>query len=90
MNQLFGADRSREGRIVLGTLLSTAIAPEYVAPTYAYLVSDLAKDVTGEIFTAAGGSSARFDRQTPSLVAYRGHGSDPPWTIDEIAAQVRS
>ena len=29
--------------------------PEYVAPTYAYLASDLAKDVTGQILIAAGG-----------------------------------
>src|SRR4029079_149579 len=28
--------------------------PEYVAPTYAYLASDLAKDVTGQILIAAG------------------------------------
>jgi len=65
-----------------------AAPPEYVAPTYAYLVSDLAKDVTGQIFIAAGGFVGRFDRQTPSIVAYRGHHDDPPWTIEEIAAQV--
>ncbi len=32
----------------------------------------------------------RFDRPTPSIVAYRGHHDQPPWTIDEIAAQVSS
>jgi NAD(P)-dependent dehydrogenase (short-subunit alcohol dehydrogenase family) len=31
---------------------------DYVAPTYAYLASDLAKEVTGQVFIAAGGSSA--------------------------------
>ncbi|WP_221193428.1 SDR family oxidoreductase [Mycolicibacterium iranicum] len=66
-----------------------AAPPEYVAPTYAYLVSDLAKDVTGQIFIAAGGFIGRFERQTPSIVAYRDHHDDPPWTIDEIAAKVR-
>ncbi len=65
-----------------------AAPPQYVAPTYAYLASDLAKDVTGQIFIAAGGFVGRFDRQTPAVVAYRGHHDDPPWTIDEIAAQV--
>ncbi|PRC46703.1 short-chain dehydrogenase, partial [Mycobacterium sp. ITM-2017-0098] len=65
-----------------------AAPPEYVAPTYAYLVSDLAKDVTGQIFIAAGGFVGRFDRQTPAIVAYRGHQDDPPWTVDEIAAHV--
>lgn len=65
-----------------------AAPPKYVAPTYAYLVSDLAHEVTGQIFIAAGGFVGRFDRQTPSIVAYRGHDDEPPWTIDEIAAQV--
>ena len=43
--------------------------PEYVAPTYAYLAGDLAKDVTGQIFIAAGGFVGRFDRQSPSSSA---------------------
>ena len=58
--------------------------PEYVAPTYAYLVSDLAKHVTGQIFIAAGGFVGRFDRQTPNIVAYRGHDDSPPWTLEEL------
>lgn len=66
-----------------------AAPPEYVAPTYAYLASDLATQVTGQIFIAAGGFVGRFERQTPSLVAYRGHDDEPPWTVEEIAAQVR-
>jgi NAD(P)-dependent dehydrogenase (short-subunit alcohol dehydrogenase family) len=58
--------------------------PEYVAPTYAYLASDLAKDVTGQIFIAAGGFVGRFERQTPSILAYRDHNGTPPWSVDEI------
>lgn len=58
--------------------------PEYVAPTYAYLVSDLAEDVTGRIFVAAGGFVGRFDRQTPAIVAYRDHHDTPPWTLEEL------
>ncbi|MCV7366347.1 SDR family oxidoreductase [Mycolicibacterium duvalii] len=65
-----------------------AAPPEYAAPTYTYLVSDLARHVTGQIFIAAGGFVGRFDRQTPSLVAYRSHDDQPPWTAEEIAAQV--
>ncbi|KRE26589.1 short-chain dehydrogenase [Mycobacterium sp. Soil538] len=68
--------------------------PEYAAPTYAYLASDLAADVTGQIFIAAGGFVGRFDRPAPSIVAYRDHHDAPPWTVEEIAekvsAQVRS
>lgn len=61
-----------------------ASPPEYVAPTYAYLVSDLAKDVTGQIFIAAGGFVGRFERQTPAIVAYRDHHDSPPWTLEEL------
>ncbi len=65
-----------------------AAPPEYVAPTYAYLVSDLAKEVTGQIFIAAGGFIGRFDRPTPSIIGYRDHHGLPPWTVEEIHAIV--
>jgi NAD(P)-dependent dehydrogenase (short-subunit alcohol dehydrogenase family) len=63
--------------------------PEFVAPTYAYLASDLAKDVTGQIFIAAGGFVGRFDRQKPSLLGFRDHQDSPPWSVDEIHAMIR-
>lgn len=62
--------------------------PEYAAPTYAYLASDLAKDVTGQIFIAAGGFVGRLDRRWPSIVAYRDHNGSPPWSVDELHAMV--
>ena len=62
--------------------------PEYVAPTYAYLASDLAKDVTGQIFIAAGSFVGRFDRPTPSMLGYRDHRDSPPWSVDEIHAMI--
>lgn len=61
-----------------------AAPPEYVAPTYAYLVSDLAAGVTGEIFIAAGGFVGRFDRPTPTILAYRDHHDSAPWSIPEL------
>jgi NAD(P)-dependent dehydrogenase (short-subunit alcohol dehydrogenase family) len=61
-----------------------AAPPEYAATVYAYLASDLAKDVTGQIFIAAGGFVGRFGRQTPSIVAYRDHHDSPPWSIAEL------
>ena len=67
-----------------------AAPPEYVAPTYAYLASDLARGATGEIFIAAGGFVGRFDRQNPSIVAYRDHRDAPPWTVEEIAETVKN
>jgi NAD(P)-dependent dehydrogenase (short-subunit alcohol dehydrogenase family) len=62
---------------------------EYAAPTYAYLASDLAKDVTGQIFIAAGGFVGRFDKPTPAIIAYRDHVDAPPWTISELDALIR-
>ena len=61
-----------------------AAPPEYAASTYAYLVSDLARDVTGQVFIAAGGFVGRFDRAIPSVVAYRDHHDSPPWSIAEL------
>lgn len=58
--------------------------PEFAAPIYAYLASDLAKNVTGQIFIAAGGFVGRFDRPTPSIVAFRDHDDSPPWTLTEL------
>ena len=62
--------------------------PEYVAPMYAYLVSDLAAKVTGQIFIAAGNFVGRFDRPSPTLLGYRDHHDSSPWTVAEIAAML--
>lgn len=63
--------------------------PDYVAPTYAYLASDLASDVTGQIFISAGGFVGRFDRPTPTILAYRDHHDSPPWSVTEIHEHIR-
>jgi NAD(P)-dependent dehydrogenase (short-subunit alcohol dehydrogenase family) len=62
---------------------------QYAAPTYAYLASDLARDVTGQIFIAAGGFVGRFERQTPAIIGYRDHSDSPPWTVEELGDLIR-
>jgi NAD(P)-dependent dehydrogenase (short-subunit alcohol dehydrogenase family) len=62
-----------------------AAPPEYVAPMYAYLVSDLAAKITGQIFIAAGNFVGRFDRPSPGFIGYRDHHDSPPWSVSEIA-----
>ena len=62
--------------------------PDYVASTYVYLASDLATQVTGEIFVASGGFIGRFGRPTPALIGYRDHHDSPPWSVAEISALV--
>jgi 3-oxoacyl-[acyl-carrier protein] reductase len=56
----------------------------FAAPIYAYLASDLARDVTGQIFVAAGGFVGRFDRPTPSVLGYRDHQDGAPWSVEEL------
>lgn len=61
-----------------------AAPPEYVAPLYTYLASDLAADVTGRIFIAAGGFVGEFPRPAPGIIGYRDHHDCPPWSVDEL------
>ncbi|MDV3129352.1 SDR family oxidoreductase [Mycobacterium sp. 21AC1] len=61
-----------------------AAPPEYVAPTYGYLVSDAARDVTGRIFIAAGNFVGEFARPAPGFIGYRDHHDSPPYTVDEV------
>lgn len=62
--------------------------PEYVAALYAYLVSDLAEQVTGQILIGAGNFVGRFDRPTPALLGYRDHDASPPWSLAELHAML--
>jgi NAD(P)-dependent dehydrogenase (short-subunit alcohol dehydrogenase family) len=57
---------------------------EFVAPLYAYLASDLARDVTGQIFVAAGGFVGSFDRPTPRVLGYRDHHDAEPWAVEDL------
>jgi len=60
----------------------------YVAPMYAYLASDLANEITGQIFVAAGGFIGQFQRSTPTVLGYRDHHESPPWSVPDIQAMI--
>ncbi|WP_407686301.1 SDR family NAD(P)-dependent oxidoreductase [Mycobacterium sp. HUMS_1102779] len=80
------ADLHRRGlldEVTMRASLDSAPA-EFVAPLYAYLASDLARDVTGQMFVAAGGFVGRFDRPTPRLLDYRDHHDAGPWSIPDL------
>lgn len=62
--------------------------PEHVAPTYVYLASHLADQVTGGIFVAAGGFIGRYPRRAPILIGYRDHHDSPPWSVAEVSALI--
>ncbi|OMC45882.1 SDR family oxidoreductase [Mycobacterium sp. IS-1264] len=65
-----------------------AAAPAFVAPLYAYLASDLARDVTGQIFVAAGGFVGQFDRPAPRVLGYRDHHEAEPWSIAQLRKMI--
>lgn len=62
--------------------------PEYVAPTYAYLASDLAMDVTGRVFIAAGGFVGEFARPSTGFIGYRDHHDTAPYTVEDVHALI--
>lgn len=61
-----------------------AAPAEFVAPIYAYLASDLARQVTGQILVAAGGFVGCYDRPEPRLLGYRDHHGTAPWSVAEL------
>ena len=63
----------------------TTPPPEYVAPIVAWLVSDAAAGVTGQVFTAKGGYVSIWNEYREQRVLYRGdHREIDPWSLDEL------
>ncbi|WP_314035261.1 SDR family oxidoreductase [Dietzia sp. CH92] len=64
--------------------------PEYVAPLYTYLVSELSEGVTGGVFAGSGGFIGRFPTPEAQILAYRDFHDNPPWTPEEIDGLIRA
>jgi hypothetical protein len=79
-------DLHRRGVLDEMTMRAALDAPPaaFAAPVYAYLASDLAHHVTGQIFVAAGGFVGRFDRPTPRVLGYRDHRDAEPWSVEDL------
>ena len=58
-------------------------APEDVAPFAAYLASDLAADINGQIFLAYGNTIAIMSQPKPLFTVQK---SDGPWSVEELHA----
>jgi 3-oxoacyl-[acyl-carrier protein] reductase len=84
------ADLHRRGVLDEATMRVSLDAPPapFAAPIYAYLASDLSREVTGRIFIAAGGFVGSFDRPTPRVLAYRDHHDAQPWSLEELHKMV--
>lgn len=63
--------------------------PEYVAPLYTYLVSDLADGITGGVFAGSGGFVGRFPTPEAQILTYRDFHDSPPWSPEEIDGFLR-
>lgn len=59
-------------------------SPDQVAPLYAYLASDAARNITGRLFWGAGGYVGLLHKNPDELLAMRDHESSPPWTLPEL------
>lgn len=65
-----------------------AAPPAFVAPLYAYLAGDLAREVTGQIFVAAGGFVGRLRRPEPEVLGYRDHADSAPWSVGQLHTMI--
>ncbi len=65
-------------------------APEFVAPLYAYLGSDLSEGITGQVLSASGGYIGVFPLSEEEFLAYKDHDANGLWSIDELNAELRT
>lgn len=62
---------------------------EHVGPLYAWLASDLARGVTGRVFSVSGGYVGVFAPSSETLAAFRDHRRAGPWSVQELSAVLR-
>lgn len=77
--------RQTEELPMFKSIREDSMSPEHVAPIAGYLLSDLSKDVTGEILGVAGARAYAFrTRETAGAFS-----ENRPFTIDEVAGAFR-
>lgn len=64
------------------------VPAKFLAPAYAFLASDLARDVNGKLFSVAGGYVGLFTGLQEQFLAYKDHRGGETWTLEELAAQL--
>lgn len=63
--------------------------PQFVAPAYALLASELSVDITGRIFSVAGGYIGEFRGFEETLLAYKDHSGGEKWGLTELANELQ-
>lgn len=64
-------------------------APEYVAPLYAYLASDVSQGISGEVFSASGGYIGVTRIPEEEMLIYKDHASKGKLTLQDIDTALR-
>lgn len=59
-------------------------SPRYIAPLYVLLGSDLARDISGNVFSASGGYVGLFKPLSEQFLAYKDHENDELWELPEL------
>lgn len=62
--------------------------PDFVAPAYALLASDLSAGITGRLFSVAGGYVGEFRGLEETLLAYKDHTGGEKWQLAELAGKL--
>ena len=80
MTEGLSFDKSGD-RPSMGSVINSA-EPEDVGPLLAYLASDEAKDINGQVFLAYGGTISLFSEPKPIKTIFK----NGRWTVDELSA----
>jgi NAD(P)-dependent dehydrogenase (short-subunit alcohol dehydrogenase family) len=87
-NAIAPAARTRMTEATFGEIKSSGPfdewAPENIAPLVAYLATDDAKDITGQVFYVAGGTVQLYKGWGPVAEARK----DAQWTVEELVKEV--
>jgi len=67
-------------------LFASKVRPEQVAPLVAYLASDAAVDITGQIIGARGNELYLYNQPRPVRTLHR----DGGWSVEDIAVQLKA
>lgn len=64
------------------------VPPKFLAPAFAFLASDMARHITGKVFSVSGGYVGIFSGLEERMLAYKDHKDGSTWSLDELQEQL--